>query len=321
MPRMLPRVPRPPIVTLVAVVLLAACRGESEPPGIAAADGYTRAAVTGALKSPAIVEASGLAASGRTPGMLWVVNDGGQPPVLHAVSETGEELAAVRLDEAENRDWEDLAGYTRDGRSWLLIADIGDNAGVRPHVTLYVLPEPAATDGGMVSPTRTIRYAYPDGPQDAEAVAVDARAGVVYVLTKRTEPPRLYAVPLHPPADIDLVVADKIMDVASLPARDAAVGLLASAIPFHWQPTGMDFASDDSAVVVLTYADVYYYPRRPGESPADVLSRKPRALGMPLVPVAEGIAFDDAGQSIYVTAEGRHAPLLRFDPRPETARD
>ncbi|MEJ2604389.1 MAG: hypothetical protein P8172_14070 [Gammaproteobacteria bacterium] len=263
---MLPPVPRPPIVTLVAVVLFTACRGETEPPASADADGYTRAAVTGTLNSPAIVEASGLVASGRTPGILWVVNDGGEPPVLHAVSDSGEELAAVQVEQAENRDWEDLARYTRDGRSWLLIADIGDNGGVRPHVMLYVLPEPDAADAGVV-------------------------------------------------------VAEKLMDVASLPPRDAPVGLFASAIPFHWQPTGMDFAADESAVVILTYADVYYYPRRPGESPADVLSRKPRALGMPLVPVAEGIAFDDESHSIYVTTEGRHAPLLRFDPRPDTARD
>ncbi len=313
------RMLRLPIVALV-LLPLAACRWGAGSPD-ESADGYARAAVTGTLESPDIVEASGLAASRRAPGILWVVNDGGEPPVLHALSGSGEALAAVRVAGAANRDWEDLAAFDRDGESWLLIADIGDNAGVRPYVTLYLVPEPLAAAGVGATPARTIRYRYPDGPQDAEAVAVDATAGLVYVLTKRSEPPRLYTVPLAAPPGRRPVVAEKVMDVTSLPPRDAAVGLLASAIPFHWQPTGMDIAADGSAAVVLTYADVYYYPRRSGESWADALSRAPLALGMPLVPVAEGIAFDEAGRSIYVTAEGRHAPLLRFAPRPGTARD
>lgn len=308
--RRMPRVSTRLLLLTLPACWLAGCAGEGDPEG-AGAEGQRRPSVVGTLQSRAIVEASGLAWSRRSAGALWVINDGGEEPVLHAAGPEGAALGAVRVEGAENRDWEDLAAFALDGAPWLLIADIGDNGGVRDHLTLYVVPEPAVSDA-LVRPAWTIRYTYPDGPHDAEAVAVDADAGRVYVLTKRTEPAELHAVPLRPDPAAGVIESEKLAGVTSLPARDAAEGLTA-AVPYHWQPTGMDMAADGGGLVILTYADVYYYARRPGEPWTDTLSRAPRALGMPLVPVAEGIAFDDRARSLYVTAEGRHAPLLRFD--------
>lgn len=297
---------------LVLAALAAACSRQT-PPAAPSGAGYVRAAVAGTLQSPAIVEASGLAHSRRRQDLLWVINDGGEEPVLHAVTPDGEALGAVRVAGADNRDWEDLAAFSYEGSSWLLVADIGDNGGIRDHLTLYVVPEPEPGDG-EVAPAWTVRYTYPDGPHDAEAVAVDGEAGRIYVLTKRTEPAELHALPLRPPESAGVLTSTLVTGVDSLPGREDAVGLLAAAVPYHWQPTGMDIAADGSAVVILTYADVYYYPRRPAETWADALAREPLPLGMPLVPIAEAVAFDGRGRSLFITAEGRHAPLLRFDP-------
>jgi len=311
MPRMLPA-SRLVMFAFVLAALVAACSREtpSAPPSGA---GYVRAAVAGTLQSPAIVEASGLAHSRRRQNLLWVINDGGEEPLLHAVTPEGEALGAVRVAGAENRDWEDLAAFSYEGSSWLLVADIGDNGGIRDHLTLYVVPEPEPADG-EVAPAWTVRYTYPDGPHDAEAVAVDGEAGHIYVLTKRTEPAELHTLPLRPAASAGVLISTLVTGLDSLPAREEAAGLLAAAVPYHWQPTGMDMAADGSAVAVLTYADVYYYPRRQAETWADALAREPLPLGMPLVPIAEAVAFDERGRSLFITAEGRHAPLLRFDP-------
>jgi len=311
MPRMLPA-SRLVMFAFVLAALVAACSREtpSAPPSGA---GYVRAAVAGTLQSPAIVEASGLAHSRRRQNLLWVINDGGEEPLLHAVTPDGEALGAVRVAGAENRDWEDLAAFSYEGSSWLLVADIGDNGGIRDHLTLYVVPEPEPADG-EVAPAWTVRYTYPDGPHDAEAVAVDGEAGHIYVLTKRTEPAELHTLPLRPAASAGVLISTLVTGLDSLPAREEAAGLLAAAVPYHWQPTGMDMAADGSAVAVLTYADVYYYPRRQAETWADALAREPLPLGMPLVPIAEAVAFDERGRSLFITAEGRHAPLLRFDP-------
>ena len=314
MPRMLPA-SRLVMFAFVLAALVAACSREtpSAPPSGA---GYVRAAVAGTLQSPAIVEASGLAHSRRRQNLLWVINDGGEEPLLHAVTPDGEALGAVRVAGAENRDWEDLAAFSYEGSSWLLVADIGDNGGIRDHLTLYVVPEPEPADG-EVAPAWTVRYTYPDGPHDAEAVAVDGEAGHIYVLTKRTEPAELHTLPLRPAASAGVLISTLVTGLDSLPAREEAAGLLAAAVPYHWQPTGMDMAADGSAVAVLTYADVYYYPRRQAETWTDALAREPLPLGMPLVPIAEAVAFDERGRSLFITAEGRHAPLLRFDPEPQ----
>jgi len=314
MPRMLPA-SRLVMFAFVLAALVAACSREtpSAPPSGA---GYVRAAVAGTLQSPAIVEASGLAHSRRRQNLLWVINDGGEEPLLHAVTPEGEALGAVRVAGAENRDWEDLAAFSYEGSSWLLVADIGDNGGIRDHLTLYVVPEPEPADG-EVAPAWTVRYTYPDGPHDAEAVAVDGEAGHIYVLTKRTEPAELHTLPLRPAASAGVLISTLVTGLDSLPAREEAAGLLAAAVPYHWQPTGMDMAADGGAVAVLTYADVYYYPRRQAETWADALAREPLPLGMPLVPIAEAVAFDERGRSLFITAEGRHAPLLRFDPEPQ----
>ncbi len=292
--------------------LLVACSRET-PPEPPSGAGYVRAAVAGTLQSPAIVEASGLAHSRRRPDLLWVINDSGEEPVLHAATSDGEALGAVRVAGAENRDWEDLAAFSYEGSSWLLIADIGDNGGIRDHLTLYVVPEPDPEDD-EVAPAWTVRYTYPDGPHDAEAVAVHGDAARIYVLTKRTEPPELHTLPLRPPASAGVLTSTLVAGVDSLPRRQEAGGLLAAAVPYHWQPTGMDMAAAGGAAVILTYADVYYYARRPGEAWSGALAREPLPLGMPLVPLAEAVAFDGRGRSLFITAEGRHAPLLRFDP-------
>ena len=315
MPRMLPAARLVTFVFALAA-LVAACSRET-PPAPTSGAGYVRAAVAGTLQSPSIVEASGLAHSRRQQDLLWVINDGGEEPMLHAVTPAGEALGAVRVAGAENRDWEDLAAFSYEGSSWLLVADIGDNGGIREHLTLYVVPEPDPAAGGEVAAAWTVRYTYPDGPHDAESVAVDGDAGRIYVLTKRTEPAELHALPLRPPASAGVLTSTLVTGVDSLPAREEAVGLLAAAVPYHWQPTGMDIAADASALAILTYADVYYYPRRPAETWPDALAREPLPLGMPLIPIAEAVAFDERGRSLFITAEGRHAPLLRFDPEPQ----
>ncbi len=302
---------------ICAIATLGVACGDETPPGPVSSGGYVRAALVGTLQSPAIVEASGLAHSRRQRDVLWIINDGGEGPLLHAVSPDGDALGMVRVAEAENRDWEDLAAFEYEGSSWLLVADIGDNGGIRDHLTLYVVPEPDPADDGEVTPAWSIRYTYPDGPHDTEAVAVDPAAGTIYVLTKRTEPAELHRLPLRPANADEVLTSTLVAGVDSLPGRDEAGGLLAAAVPYHWQPTGMDIAADGSALVILTYADVYYYPREPAETWAGALARAPRPLGMPLVPIAEAVAFDERGRSLFITAEGRHAPLLRFDPDPQ----
>lgn len=277
-------------------------------PGLAAeAATFSGPQSAGQLEATPRREASGLAASRRSPGVWWLHDDSGGPPVLYAVDSTGKKVGAVRLTETKNNDWEDLAAFTSGGKSWLLVADTGDNGGDRKTLQLHVVEEPARSQLSPeretpLAPAWTIRVRYPDGAHDCEAVAVDADEGAVYLLTKRDALPRLYRVPL---ARADSPVAAQFVGTAALIGNggmtdDMLKNVLGKKV--HW-PTAMDFAPDGSAALVLTYGEVLLFPRRRGETWAAALGRAPQHLGFHALPQAEGAAFSADGTELRVISE------------------
>ena len=102
-------------------------------------------------------------------------------------------------------DWEDMAAFRRDGKSYLLIGDIGDNKAnretIKQPLKLLLVQEPDAGSlpaGETTLPIeRTIQFRYEDGPHDCEALAVDAKRNVALLLTKELDTEcSLYEVPL-----------------------------------------------------------------------------------------------------------------------------
>lgn len=266
----------------------------------------------GTIMSDRIPEASGLARSQR-PDRLWIINDGGSAPSLHAVGVDGKLHGEVALDGVENRDWEDLASYETDDVNYLVIADIGDNGGIRPFVSLHVVPEPELDGESRVAPLRTIEFRYPNGPQDAESIAVDVSERLIYVLTKRSIPAELYTVPLDADST-EPVVAQLVMQLDSLPQPTASEVRIAPRImDWFWQPTGMDFSRDLRRASILTYRAVYTFEREGHQSWADAFGRPPAVDAIPGVIGAEAISIADSG--VYITVEANRPPLFRLPAR------
>lgn len=269
----------------------------------------------GTLKNRAIIEASGLARSNVFPGRLWTINDGGSGPLLYAIGDDGSDHGTVAIDGARNRDWEDLASFVVDGRAMLLIADIGDNEARRRFLTLYIVeePVPGPDTANRAAIAWKIHATIPNGPADAESVSVDAGSETVLILSKRDIPAVLYALPLRPPDDRP-IVAKRLGTVASLPQpsqRDRDDALATK--NWHWQPTAMDISPGGEKAVILTYRGLYLYDRLKRQPWADALQREPRSISLGDIREAEAAAFSADGSAIFVTAEKRHAPLLRFD--------
>ena len=267
---------------------------------------------TGTLQNAAIGEASGLARSNLSEDLLWVINDGGSAPVLHAIGTDGSDRGSVRLMNAVNVDWEDLASFEAGGKSWLLVADVGDNAGTREHVSLYLVEEPVLPPGGPV-PARQIRFAYPDGPRDAEAVAVDVENQQVMILSKRTIPAALYAVPLQD-SEGEATIAVRLGEVAGIPqpgAEDLEQALANN--DWHWQPTGMDISAEGMSAVILSYRAIYRFRRNAGESWIAALQAAPTVHSLGNIREAEAVSFDISGLGVFVTVEQRQAPLYWFE--------
>lgn len=269
--------------------------------------------VAGRLQNPAIAEASGLARSARQD-RLWVINDSGAAPQLHAIGLDGADQGTVTLAGAQNVDWEDLATFAADGRHWLIVADIGDNNATRSHCTLYVLQEPDDADiaSGGAAVSRQIRFRYPDGARDAESLAVDAGSEKILVLSKRDIPALLYQLPLFPDGD-DLITAQRVGPVDGIPQPTAYD--IERAVPdlnWHWQPNAMDIAADGKAAAILSYRAVYYFLQDPDLSWHDTFRSPPRAFGLDEWSGAESVAVSNDGRFLYVTTESVNAPLLRI---------
>src|SRR5688572_23191909 len=123
----------------------------------------------GSRTLPGLPEASGMAVSMRSPGVLWSHNDSGEP-MIYAISASGS-VKGIRVTGARSGDWEASSVGKCPGGSCVHIGDIGDNDGSRRAITFYRFPEPAA-DAAATAAVETMQATYPDRPQDAEAMFV-----------------------------------------------------------------------------------------------------------------------------------------------------
>jgi hypothetical protein len=258
---------------------------------------------TGTISSGKLQESSGLAASGRHADLLWSINDSGNPPVLYALDMAGRDLGSFAVVGAQNRDWEDLAAFDVGDKHYLLIADVGDNTGVRKRYRLYVVEEPELGKGDNVPVAWTVPFVYPDGPHDSEAVAVDSMGERALLLTKRESPPRVFAVPLRAPSGDAPAQAEP---VAKLEVSTRASGIPRSWASLYERPTSWDISPH--WIAALTYARASIYERRAGEPLLDALAREPVNLDISNLGQAEALALD--GDALYVTGEGEGAAIL-----------
>jgi len=268
---------------------------------------YRNAIVVGTIDIPGLVELSGLAASRIRDDTLWAHNDSLNAPILYAFGTDGRDLGSLRVEGASYLDWEDMASFELDGQPYLVIGDVGDNRALRPFVSLFFLREPAVPSE-TIEETRRVRvewavhYRYEDGPRDCESLAIDEPGKRILLLSKRTDPPVLYELPLARP--------------------DGESGLLQTArrlaeVPGLRKPTALDISPDGARAVIQTRRYTYVFDRDAGQSWNEVFSGTPQRIEMPRMPGIEAVTFDRHGRSVFVTREQRPNPLVRIDPSTE----
>jgi len=127
-------------------------------------------------------EASGMAISTRSPGVLWSMNDSDGPLVV-GFDTTGKILGRVKITGADVNNWEDISIAPCDDGSCLYVADTGNGGGTqRNDVVIYRVPEPAIADQQSPTP-RLFNAAYP-ADEDHEAEAVFMADRQLYLVTK-----------------------------------------------------------------------------------------------------------------------------------------
>lgn len=308
---------------LLAIACATACPPDAsdKDPALEAARG-SGIALLGNLADRSITEASGIAASRRRADVLWVINDDGNDPLIYAVGRDGSDYGHVRIRNARNQDWEDLAAFVYNRTAFLLIADCGDNESRRKSCILYIVAEPRVDPSWTLAKaplewSRRIEYVYADGPRDCEGVAVDVQRREILLLTKRTQPPVLYSLPLTFTQSDTVQTARPVTRVGGIPQptaedlrEDPLYGRYGS------QPTAMDLSPDGTLIAILTYKKAFLFTRRSNESWRQLFGRAPVPLAIPRMPQAEALCFDTDGGRLLVTSEKLPAPLYRLDIRP-----
>lgn len=311
---------------LLLTALLGAC-GESppvtaveSPPTPGAGPQPAPVLVEHRIDSELINESSGLARSQRRGDVLWTLNDSGGATELYALSTEGRLLATLRIQGVPaNLDWEDLTSFRRGDAPFLLIGDIGDNNAFRPFVTLYLVAEPEFEPGATpqtlsVTPTTVYTLMYPDGPRDAESLAVDGGENAGYILSKRDAQPALYRFPLDStlPAAAPAVM-EKLGAIHIPRAPDGYAGP-GNVDSFNWT-TAMDFADDGRRAYVGSLVNGYFYDRADGESWFQAFSKPPRSFDLPDYPQIEAGTFAlGSRDTVYITSEQLPAPLAQLRP-------
>ena len=146
-------------------------------------------------------EISGMAEGNN--GSVYAQNDGGNPARLYEVSPmTGEVLREIKIKNAENKDWEELA----EDKSYIYIGDFGNNLGSREHLRIYRVSKKDLKKDDEVKADE-IELEYPDQESfhkrskhnfDCEAMAAIGDSLYLFTKNRDNHNTNVYSVPNTP---------------------------------------------------------------------------------------------------------------------------
>lgn len=262
------------------------------------------------LRDPGMAEISGMAASRRHPGILWVHNDSDGPAELFALDREGRRVATVLLDGVWNRDWEDIAAFERDGKAFLAVADTGDNGGLRRELEIAIVAEPDLRDQRLTVDW-VVHFRWPDGPRDTEALAIDPLDGHAYLVSKKRVPPELWRLSIDPPEAEEVRTATRVGQLAGI-RQPSPEDLRRSPVfgRYRAQITAFDISLDGRLAAVLNYRSAHVYRRQDNETWTEAFSRAPVEVPFPWLAQAEALAIAADGAALWITTERLPAPLI-----------
>jgi len=135
---------------------------------------------------------------------IWSVADRGNPDVIYKTNYSGDLLRELKVKNAKNHDWEDLA---RDENDNVYIGDFGNNDNERKNLVIYKISNPNKEAGDKIDAEK-IQFHYPEQesfPPKKSKLLYDAEAFFycnknLYIITKNRSHPftgeaLLYKVP------------------------------------------------------------------------------------------------------------------------------
>ena len=248
------------------------------------------------IENQDIHESSGIAPSWRYRNMFWTHNDSGAKAIIYAIGADGKDHGSVKLEGATSKDWEDICSFYKNKTPYLLIADVGDNAEKRKHLTLMILKEPKPT-AKSAKVDQVIKFTYEDGKHNCESVAMDPVTNTVYLVTKKQgRTCGVYSMEIHPTAKNQTLKAKRIGNIQALLA------------------TGMDMSADGKKAIVVTYLLALEFTRSEKETWAQAFAKEPKQIQVPPRSQGESICYGLDSSTLYLTSEKLPAPLFKLVP-------
>lgn len=270
---------------------------------VSAADfdlGLDAAYSVGRVSSPQLREISGMIVSRVNENIIWVHNDSGSDAQIFAINFKGNQKASFRLVDVKARDWEDIAAGPgpEKNKSYIYVGDIGDNYGQWPFIRLYRFTEPKIQPGtegieGIIQDIDTLKFAFSDGPRDAEVLIIDPLTMDVIIITKREDRSRVYHCPW--PYFTDKV--NKLEYCCELPWKNATAG---------------DISIDGQLIILRSYLFVTYWKRIPDKPLWNVFTTEPFIGNLVFEKQGESLALDAAGRGYFTISEGLEQNLHYF---------
>lgn len=237
--------------------------------------------------SKVLEEASGLVASVRNPGYLWVINDSGNPSNVYLIDTTATIVFQCSL-QIKNRDWEDIAigPGPEENKTYVYVGDIGDNEGKFPLKFIYRFEEPLWKGGSRekdIEKFDTLIIRLPDGSRDSEAFTINPATKDLFLFSKREDSIHVYV--SHFPITADTLVPQR---VAILPYQ-----LVVAA----------DFSTSGTEFLLKTYENIYYWKKTEGINDVQMLMIPPTVLPYEREPQGESIAWARDGSGYFTLSE------------------
>lgn len=264
--------------------------------------GYSQGQIIGKVTNSQLTEISGITTYSQQPGYFWVHNDSGDKAQIYLIDSLGSLITTVVLKDVNVIDCEDISRTTINGKSYLLLADIGDNLRKREKLSIYLIPEPKVElpINNIVIDNEDIKvlnYTYADKKRDAEAIFVDPTDNEVYIVSKRDFHATVFSFPIENfYLNKEMVLRPKLE------------------LPFTFV-TAADMSFDGKYILIKNISHIFMWSRNENEPVLKTLSKPYQLIPYKIEPQGEAICFDPYEKYFYTVTErpfGLDAYIYRY---------